>query len=662
MAKQRKKYTKKAISQDNTQQNQGEKELVSAKASLQIREDTFAKNGFIGSKWFYAAIIGLVCIALYANSIGFDYTYADDDWLIKDNYEYNSDLSNMGNCFSRILGSSYYRPLLVITFILEAQIGGTDIVYYHITNLLLHLCGSLLVFFVLRKMGYTDLIAFFFGLFFAVHPILTPAAVWISGRNDSLLTVFLLLTFLFWLKFYEEKRGKQWLFYGLNLLFYAMALFSKEVGIIFSIIALAYFLLFIKEDFFNKKNIALIIGWGIISIVWFILRQSTLSQLESQDTIGLEALIKNIPTFAAIFGKIFLPVKMNALSNFEPFSVYSGVVALAGMIAIILISRKADKKRILFGAAWYLLFLLPSLMVRIKYVDDFFDYAEHRAYLPLLGLIIIFIELLKSYNIDFKSNIQKIIGGAVLLLLLVRSFLYSGVYSDRFDYWTYFVQMYPEKSRGYYYLGRSYIAADDIPSAERLFQKGVKLDIKNYKMLVDLATVYAKQENYIKAAEYARRAIAIEPNEPTALFYIGKSLNEQKHFSEAVPILKKAIRYRGKDVLPHWYVELGISYYELHQSEEAVKQYLIALPKMKDDPMVYSNLGAALFEVGKPAEAEKYLLKGIELAPKDPENMLNIVFFYVNTQQFDKARTWALNCLKNGGQVPLELKNYLKIQ
>lgn len=663
MAKQKhRKYTKKPVTSDNIQDTYSEAESTVKSTGSRSTTSTSSSNNRINTDWIFAGIIALVCVVLYAKSIGFDYTFADDDWLIIDNYQYNQDMSNIGHSFTRILGSSYYRPLLVITFILEAQVGGTNITYYHITNLLLHLFGSLLVFFVLRKMGYAELMALFFGLFFAVHPILTPAAVWISGRNDSLLTVFLLLTFLFWLKFYEEKHGKQWLFYGLNLLFYAMALFSKEVGIIFPLIALAYYFLFIKEEFFNKKNIALIIGWGAISIVWLLLRQSTLSQLQSQDTIGLEALIKNIPTFAAIFGKIFLPWKMNALSNFETLSVFSGVAALIILIALIFLSKRADKKRILFGSFWYLLFLLPSLMVRIKYVDDFFDYAEHRAYLPLLGLLIIFIELLKSYNIDFKGKIQKYIGGGLLLILFLRSFIYSGVYSDRFDFWTYFVQMYPEKSRGYYYLGRSFISIDDIDSAEKIFQKGISLDVKNYKMFVDLATVYAKSDDYLKASEYARRALDIEPNEPTANFYIGKALNEQKRFSESLPYIKKAIQYRGKDAMPHWYIELGVVYYELHQPEEAVKQYEIALRTLKDDATLYSNLGAALFESGKPAEAEKYLLKSIELKPDEMESMINMVFFYVNTQQFEKARPWAIKYMNAGGQLPADLKSILRIQ
>lgn len=654
------KYSKKPVRKQESVNN-AQSADVSFENMGEIKKEDRGEKKSRDLKWVYAGIIAAVCILLYARAAGFDYTYADDDWLIKDNLTYNSDLSNIAQSFTRILGSSYYRPVLVITFILEAQIAGDNILFYHITNLLLHLGGSLLVFFVLRKMRYKNLMSLFFGLFFAVHPILTPAAVWISGRNDSLLTVFLLLTFLYWLKFYEEKSGRQWLFFGLNMLFYALALFSKEVGIIFPLIALAYYLLFFKKDFFNKKNIALIIGWGVISVVWLLMRQSTLSQLESEDTIGMEALIKNIPTFSAIFGKIFLPVKMNALSNFEPLSVYSGVAALGLLIAAIIISRKADKKRILFGAVWYLLFLLPSLMVRIKYVDDFFDYAEHRAYLPMLGLIIILIELLKSYNVNFKNNIQKTVGGAVLLILLVRSFIYSGVYSDRFDYWTYFVKMYPEKSRGYYYLGRSYIAADDIASAEKVFQKGVSLNVESYKMLVDLATVYVKEENYEKAAEYARRALDIEPDEPTANFYYGKFLNESGRHGEAVPYFKKAIRYRGDEAMAHWFVELGIAYYELRQPQKAIEQYRIALTKTKDDYMLFSNMGAALFEAGKIKEAEKYLLKSYELKPDDPETHLNLVFLYVNTRQLQKAKKWAVGYKQMGGQLPPGIKQILNL-
>ena len=183
------KYSKKPVGRQESVKNSQTAD-DSHKNPEEIKKENRGGTKSPDLKWVYAGIIAAVCVLLYARAVGFNYTYADDDWLIKDNLSYNSDLSNITHSFTRILGSSYYRPVLVITFILEAQIAGDKILFYHITNLLLHLGGSLLVFFVLRKMGYKNLMSLFFGIFFAVHPILTPAAVWISGRNDYLLTVF----------------------------------------------------------------------------------------------------------------------------------------------------------------------------------------------------------------------------------------------------------------------------------------------------------------------------------------------------------------------------------------------------------------------------------------------------------------------------------------
>ena len=68
-------------------------------------------------------------------------------------------------------------------------------------------------------------------------------------------------------------------------------------------------------------------------------------------------------------------------------------------------SKSIDKNKVYFGFLWFLLLVFPTLLIRIIYVEDFFDYAEHRAYLVMIGLIIVILEILRANKVNFKKPI-----------------------------------------------------------------------------------------------------------------------------------------------------------------------------------------------------------------------------------------------------------------
>jgi len=532
-------------------------------------------------KIFLSIIILSAVILIYEKSSSFDFVYCDDNIYVIDNYAFNSDPANVFTSFAQTLGVTFYRPFLTISFILDAQIGKLDPKVYHITNLMLHLMVSLLLFFILLKLGFSEILSFLLSLFFSVHPILTPAVSWIPGRNDSLLSVFVLVSLLSFVHYLESRKTGSLV---LHVFFFAMSLFTKETAVLFPVLCVLFIRFYRKERLFAKANITLMAGWIAASSLWWILRSLAVADIVNPDTIGLKALLQNYPTFAAILGKIFVPVKMGVLASFESFSILCGVFSLIMLVTLLIFLKKIDKGKAWFGLVWFFLFLLPAVLVRIANVDDFFDYAEHRAYLPLVGIILLLAELLRSKKIKFRKPVPLAIALIIIGGFAARSFLYADHFKNRRAYWSHQVKTFPQKSKGYYNLGKVNFLDDRLEEAESLYKEGIRLNPQNPGLYLDLAAVYLSQQKFQAGEQSANKALSIEPNNSIALYYLGKSFMERNLWGKAVPALERACA--GGQVFPYWFLDLGKAYAHEQQLEKALKAFKKAIslnPKMSSE-------------------------------------------------------------------------------
>ena len=611
----------------------------------------------------YAVIIGLFAFLLYVRAVSFNYVYNDDNLFILDEpyRTFHSHLSNIGRAFTQGLtsGGSYYRPILSISWIIDSQIGGTKPLIYHLSNVIYHVIGSIMVFWALYKLNYSKMFSLIFGLLFAAHPILTPAACWISGRNDSLLAIFGLLSVISFKSYLEASEKRKWLKYFLHLLAFALTVYTKEVGVFFMFVGAAYIYIYHKNKLLSGKNITLYIGWFVVALIWFIMRQKALAHNPSPETIGMEAFVANYPSFIAVLGKMLIPLKMVALSSYESLSITAGIIVIIGLI-IVMIFKKESRKGIVFGFLFYMFFIGPTLFVRLPGAGDYFDYVEHRSYLPLFGFLIMLIEVLKSFNIqfDFKKPIPLVIGVIVVLAFTVKTFAYQSVFDNRFDFWRNTMKIYPHKGRSYFDLGKAYMDIDSLDKAEKLYYEGLKLSPTYKGFYVDLSVLYIKRGNYIKSEEMSRKALAIDPNDMNASLNIAQALSSQGRFAEAIPYFKKAEpANRNK---PEMYISMGVAYFNLRQLNEAVMAYQKALQLKPNYALGYSNLAAALFQMGNYKRAADMWMTAMKIDPDLDASYHNLIIYYCTiTHEFDKAREIANKFQSRGRQLPQNLLNMI---
>ncbi len=91
---------------------------------------------------------------------------------------------------------SYYRPLVIVSLALDHRLYGENPSGFHLTNLLCHLAATAVLFRLLRLQGAGGPLAVACSTLWALHPRLTEAAAWISGRTDALAGFFVLCALL----------------------------------------------------------------------------------------------------------------------------------------------------------------------------------------------------------------------------------------------------------------------------------------------------------------------------------------------------------------------------------------------------------------------------------------------------------------------------------
>jgi tetratricopeptide (TPR) repeat protein len=647
-------------------------------------------------KLIFPIIILSFALLLFARTVPFDLVNSDDDFMILENQEFNKEIGNVFASFDRTFFADdvYYRPMLNISFILDYQVAGLDVWIYRLTNVIYHAISSLLLYFFFIKLKFRYEYAFLFSILFVAHPVVSPAVTWISGRNDSLLAIFILLSFITLVDYKESNQGNKWKYLILHLFVYTIALYTKETAALSPFLMAAYLLFFrYKEKFFSKENINLAIGWVVIGTFWFFMRQVVVDRVIGEGELEsplAESFVTNLPSFLAYISKTFVPIRMSPLANYELFALIIGAVAVIGIAAYTFVNKRIDRKIMLFGFLWYLFFIVPSMLARIKDFD--FDYAEHRIYIPIIGILIIIIEILRSLKIDF-TKIKEIAAFAIIFLLFtVGTIAYQSKFDGPLRFWGHFIKTYPHTTRGFIGVGKHYFVNKDYDKVEKIMKKGisVKPDFKYW--YTNLSTIYLTKQNFALAEENARKSLEYDKNDYQSNVNLGYALGAQSRFTEAIPYLEKALNlskqpnttllkrladayfksgYKDASIraFNHYisiYPDDIDAYYDLarvysgsgmpEKAEEIFKQLESLNP---NSIKLYVNWGTFYAENKKPEKAEEIWLKALNIDPNNEQLLLNLIQLYSLIGKKDIALSYAEKYEKQGRQLPPALRNML---
>ena len=526
----------------------------------------------------YLTIISLGLL-VYVKTFFFNYTYLDDNVLILNNYQFLKNLSFIPKSFitevfhSPQAGAAYYRPMLTVSFILDAQIGGINPFIYHLSNLLIHLTATSLLYLLLTKLSSSKnyLLPLFLSLIFLTHPALSQAIAWIPGRNDSLLAIFTLLSFIFLINSTKQNRLHPYIY---HFLFFLLALFTKESALVIPLLSLFYITFIAQPKPKLDHYLTLILGWTITLLPWFLLRKIALSQNPINYSLSsiTQSIFTNLPALPQFIGKIFLPFNLSVLPIIQDTSFTYGIISIIILFFLLLIplisspklTRKKNILLTLFGTGWFLSFLLPSFIrPNLTYTADF---IEHRLYLPLIGLLLIFSQTYRG-----KINIKKIKLPLTFSFLFIISLFtiinlnHTPVFKNRLSFWQNAVINSPHHPLAHRNLGAMYYLDNQPDKAKPEFEKSLQLNSQEQMAHNNLGLIYLDKKEYQLAEQEFFQELEINP------------ISDLAHFN------------------------LGLLYYHTNQKTEAEEYWLKTLTINPYHPSAYQNL-IALYQETKQTE------------------------------------------------------------
>src|SRR3954463_4188106 len=174
-------------------------------------------------------LIALVVLNLfvYWGVQRFDFVNWDDSTYLTENANVQAGLSASNVWWALTTSHSpYWHPLTWLSHMLDVTLYGMDPGPHHVTNVIIHIASTLLLFLLLRRMTRDTGPSAFVAAMFAVHPLHVESVAWLAERKDVLSTLFGMLTLLAYVR-YVRRPG--WVRYVPVVLAFPFSLLAKPM-------------------------------------------------------------------------------------------------------------------------------------------------------------------------------------------------------------------------------------------------------------------------------------------------------------------------------------------------------------------------------------------------------------------------------------------------
>jgi tetratricopeptide (TPR) repeat protein len=571
-------------------------------------------------------LVTAVCLSPMLNN---SFTNWDDEYYVVQNALLRG--PDWAGIFSKPVVSNYH-PITVATLAFNYSMTQLDPSSYLITNLLLHLVNTGLVFYFIWLISGKKLwVAAFSAVVFGIHPMHVESVAWVSERKDVLYTLFFLLSLIQYWGFLNDGKNKNLIY---CFLFFVLSILSKPAAIILP------FVLGLLDYWYGRKftrrlvieKIPFLIVSVIIAVITFNFQSKT--AIASLDFYPLWTRFF-FATYSAMMYivRFFVPYPLSAFHPFPetksmPLPMILSPVFIVALLILLWFKRK--NKLLVFSFFFFMINL--ALVLQLVSIGGTL-LAERYTYVPYIGMAFLIGMILDKYAPSVNKLFVWGIPAAALVVFCVITFQRTKVWRDSGTLWSNTLKHFPRApvprtNRAHYLMTSSIKIQDKVRQTEMLQQaledcnealktnaghaKGYEnrqniylrfnrdsLALADANMLIRLEPgnrfgYYTKGFVYMRAGKsdsaltWFNKCLAINPNTDFALNNRGSILfNNYQKYNEALSDFNKAIQLNPSG---DYYLNRSYCYYKLGQVDKAKADASMAMQKNIAVPANYRQL------------------------------------------------------------------------
>ena len=200
-------------------------------------------------------------------------------------------------------------------------------------------------------------------------------------------------------------------------------------------------------------------------------------------------------------------------------------------------------------------------------------------------------------------------------------------------------------------MGQAYQAQGKYPQAEKAFQDVIARRPTYAEVHLDLGALYYRRGQFDRAVEQFRSAIDLAPDEPVGYLNLGGTYLALGRYPEAIEVLKKGLAIQSN--ADSW-TNLGAAYMYVGQWDNAAEAMKKATELSPNDHVLWRNLGDSYDQIpARRADARQAYAKALGTAtaslkvnPKDPAVLSGIALYQAHLGNSQQAQEFISRALE----------------
>ena len=457
---------------------------------------------------------------LYLNALRNPFVYDDYHTVVV-----NASIARLGDLRAIVL-HDVTRPIVNFSYAVDRAIWGTAPFGFHLTSVLLHTLNAVLFWQVAWTLTRSSRMATAAVSLFAVHPMMTEAVGYISGRSELLCATWMLAAFLAgrrWL----DRAAAGWAVAMIGFWFAALA--SKETAAMFPFALAAY--VWLRGDLAEargpggraKAGRVVIIGMIAFTVLAGLGRIYVLAAIEYPGKVAIHwpfipldlnvaaryLLLLVRPAGQSIFHSVPLPAF---------FSVVNLISAAAVAVPLVVAWRiRRSEPAATLGIVWFFAMLIPSAALIL--LDQGEPMTEHRVYVASLGFFLAAGVGVGRAGAWLARRGEKPLAFGLLafrlavLALAAMTVMRNAVWADPIALYQESVDLAPAHYRPRLLLGEALLDKNRRDDAIEQFQTAIRLRPNDPTGYVKLALCYADTGKFGEARGLLTRARELSPGD-----------------------------------------------------------------------------------------------------------------------------------------------------